>query len=89
MTELPTPRNVRRGWVLAPISTAEALELMRKCFVPESYGEVIAARLWKVARGLRRGEVKRVDALFSTGATASVRFSSGRYTTRMGPEAAR
>ena len=85
---LPKPRNIRGNWIEAPIGAAEALGDMRKRGVPESWGDVVEARSWKVARGHRKGATTRIDALFGDGKMASLRFSGGFYTLRVGDRAA-
>lgn len=91
MSKLPPPRNVRRNWKAEPIDLyAAAAEVSTRITVPNRYGAPIEARSWLMARGWRKGMLKRVDVAYEgEEAFASVRFSGQLFTLKFGPEAVR
>jgi len=90
VTRLPSPRNVRRNWTASPIDlNAAAAEISVRITVPERYGRPVEARAWKMARGWRKGMLKRVDVAYEgEGCFASIRFSGHFYTLKFGERAA-
>lgn len=94
MSLLPTARNIRRNWKPGSLDLAQcAAEVARCLTVPEKYGAPVEARCWVMARGWRKGMLKRVDVAYSNGAGelrfASLRFSGQFYTLKLGDQAAR
>lgn len=90
MTRLPAPRNVRTNWKTGELNLDEcAAEVSRRIAVPERWGRAIECRCWVMARGWRKGMLKRVDVAYEGDACfASVRFSGRFWTLRCGAAAA-
>jgi hypothetical protein len=66
-----------------------AAEVSTRITVPERYGVAIEARSWIMARGWRRGMLKRVDVAYEgEEAFASVRFTGQFYSLKLGSRAA-
>lgn len=91
MSVLPPPRNIRRNWKARPIDVGSAAaHITAHCPVPDRYGSPVEARAWEMARGWRKGMLKRVDVAYEgEKAFASVRFSDRKWTLRFGGSAAR
>lgn len=92
MSLLPKPRNIRRAWRSRPIEPKRAAaELSIRFGFIDTYGTPIEARAWEVARGWRKGFLKRVDVLFDDDGhvrAASLRLSAGKAQIRLGKQAA-
>lgn len=94
MSLLPKPRNVRRSWKAGEFTLERcAAEISSRVpMSPEKEGQPVEARCWVVARGWRKGMLKRVDVAYRNDAGevrfASIRFSGQFYTLRLGESAA-
>ena len=92
MSALPDPRNIRRNWKARPIGLFEgAAELSIRFKFIDTYGTPIEARAWEMARGWRKGMLKRVDVAFDDAGTvriASLRLVGKRGIIRLGEHAA-
>lgn len=90
MSLLPAPRNIRRNWKPEPMTIERAVAEISRCLsVPERYGKPVEARAWVMARGWRRGQLKRIDVAYEAKECfASKRLSGQFYTLRLGARAA-
>lgn len=89
MSRLPASRNIRRNWKPGDLNIDQcAAEISTRITVPERYGRPLECRCWVMARGWRKGMLKRVDVAYEgDGCFASVRFSGQFYTLKLGERA--
>jgi hypothetical protein len=93
MSLLPRPRNVRSNWRAADLTLEQCTaEVSTRVSIPDRYGSPVEARSWVMARGWRKGMLKRVDVAYRNEESevrfASVRFSGQFWTLRLGDQAA-
>lgn len=90
MSKLPSPRNIRKNWKAETIDlNRAAAEVSTRITVPDRYGSPIEARSWIMARGWRKGMLKRVDVAYEgDGCFASVRFTGQFFSLKVGSRAA-